>query len=293
MLKEYVEIGRFEGYDTFDEAMTYIMNGFKESKTHVVQKGENYWVIASYYGIKPSDLESANPEIKPESLQIGQKINLAVPKALITVYTVERSEYNSEIPFDVVYEPSNDLFKKEVKTKSKGKLGEKAITAQIVKKNGVEIEREIIEESILSEPVSKVVYQGTKDPPPKMGSGVLSRPTSRGSVSSEFGWRWGRRHEGIDIGVPENTEVKAADGGTVVYAAYSSSYGNYIIIDHGGNISTLYAHNNKLLVKKGDKVYKGQLISLSGNTGRSQAPHLHFEVHKNGVPQNPRALCYL
>lgn len=286
--KNYIDIVGFDGYDTLDEAMAYIANGFKENRTHVVKKGENYWIIANYYGISPSDLESANPEIKPELLQIGQNINLTVPKPLITVYTVERSDYSIEIPFEVVYEPSADLFKEEMKTKTSGQLGEKAVTAEIFKKNGLEIEREITEESILSEPVNKVVYQGTKTPPPKMGSGILSKPTSRGSVSSEFGWRWGRRHEGIDIGVPENTEVKAADGGTVIYAAYSSSYGNYIIIDHGGNISTLYAHNNKLLVKKGDKVYKGQQISLSGNTGRSQAPHLHFEVRKNGVPQNPR-----
>ncbi|MCD4713474.1 MAG: M23 family metallopeptidase, partial [Clostridiales bacterium] len=68
----------------------------------------------------------------------------------------------------------------------------------------------------------------------------------------------------------------------------SSSYGRYIIIDHGGNISTLYAHNSVLNVKKSDKAFQGQVIAASGNTGYSTGPHLHFEVRVNGVPQNPR-----
>ncbi|MBF4693295.1 M23 family metallopeptidase [Fusibacter ferrireducens] len=285
--KGYVEITKFNGYDELESALAFIVKGTKEEKLHEVQKGENYWVIASYYGINPSDLEKANPNVKPETLQIGQKISLVVPRPLISVCTVEQAAYNTEMPFNVTYEETNSLYKEETKTKVKGVLGEKAVVAKITRQNGREIGRIIIEESVISEPVDKVVYKGTKDPPPKMGTGVLAKPTSRGVITSGFGWRWGRRHEGIDIGLPVGSDVKAADGGVVTLAAYSSSYGNYIIIDHGGNMSTLYAHNSKLLVKKGDKVYKGQVISKSGNTGRSTGPHLHFEVRKNGVPQDP------
>ena len=122
-----------------------------------------------------------------------------------------------------------------------------------------------------------------------MGTGVLGYPGSRGVITSEFGvWRSYRRHTGIDIGLDVGSSIKAADGGVVTFAGYNSSYGKYIIIDHGGNMTTLYAHNSKLTVGKGEKVYKGQLIALSGNTGYSTGPHLHFEVRINGVPKNPR-----
>lgn len=285
--KGYVKITKFNGYDELESALAFIVKGTKEEKLHEVQKGENYWVIANYYGINPSDLEKANPNVKPETLQIGQKISLVVPRPLISVCTVEQAAYNTEMPFNVTYEETSSLYKEETKTKVKGVLGEKAVVAKITRQNGREIGRIIVEESVVSEPVDKVVYKGTKDPPPKMGTGVLAKPTSRGVITSGFGWRWGKRHEGIDIGLPVGSDIKAADGGVVTLAAYSSSYGNYIIIDHGGNMSTLYAHNSKLLVKKGDKVYKGQVIAKSGNTGRSTGPHLHFEVRKNGVPQDP------
>ena len=79
----------------------------------------------------------------------------------------------------------------------------------------------------------------------------------------------------------------AADGGSVTKACYSGSYGNIIIINHGNGLVTRYAHCSKLLVNKGEKVYKGQHIAKVGNTGNSTGPHLHLEVLKNGVHQNP------
>ncbi len=284
----YVDVTRFDGYSNCDEALAYIVKGTKEERTHKVEKGENYWVIAKYYGINPSDLEAANPDVKPETLQIGQVISLVVPKPLIDVCTVEKAQYNDAIPYEVAYEDTSSLYKDETKTKVSGKNGERAVVAEVFKENGREISRNVLQETVISEPVTKVVYKGTKDPPPKMGSGVLKKPTSRGSVTSEYGYRWGRLHAGIDIGVPVGTEVRAADGGVVTYAGYSSSYGYYVMIDHGGNITTVYAHNSKLVVSKGDKVYQGQLISYSGNTGRSTGPHVHFEVRVNGTPVNPR-----
>ena len=180
------------------------------------------------------------------------------------------------------------MYKGESKTKTNGVYGERAVVAEIIKENGREVGRTILDENVTAEPQAKVVYKGTKDPPPKMGTGNLVHPTSRGVITSEFGWRWGRRHTGIDIGLNVGSNVKAADGGVVTFAGYSSSYGRYIIIDHGGNITTLYAHNSSLLVSKGDKIYQGQLIAYSGNTGYSTGPHLHFEVRISGVPQNPR-----
>ncbi len=285
-----VDIMDFDAYDTVEDALAYIIKGTKEEKKHVVAKGENYWVIAQYYGISPYDLEKANPDVKAETLQIGQEISLVVPKPIISVCTVEEASYSDSIAFDVQYEDSSSLYKGETKTKVNGVYGERAVVAEVIKENGREIGRTILSENVISEPQTKVVYKGTKDPPPRMGTGVLAYPAaSRGIISSEFGvWRSYRRHTGIDVAMSVGSSIKAADGGVVTYSGYSSSYGYYIIIDHGGNMTTLYAHNSKLLVSKGEKVFQGQTIAYSGNTGNSTGPHLHFEVRINGVPQNPR-----
>ena len=96
-----------------------------------------------------------------------------------------------------------------------------------------------------------------------------------------------KMHTGIDIAVPSGTSVIAANAGKVIYSGYNGGYGNTVIIDHGGKISTLYAHNSKLLVKVGDKVEKGKVISKSGSTGLSTGPHLHFEVRENGQHVDP------
>jgi len=108
-------------------------------------------------------------------------------------------------------------------------------------------------------------------------------------VSSGFGWRSydNAKHLGIDIPAAYGSNVYAAAGGEVVTATDHWSYGNYVLIDHGGGIATLYAHNSKLLVKKGDKVTQGQVIALCGSTGQSSGNHVHFEIRVNGVVKNP------
>jgi len=95
-------------------------------------------------------------------------------------------------------------------------------------------------------------------------------------------------HPGLDIAVPQNSYIRAAGAGTVLVAGEDSIYGRYIRIDHGGGLESLYGHASRLLVSRGDKVKRAQVIGLSGNTGRSTAPHLHFEVRRNGAPVDPR-----
>lgn len=283
----YLDIMDFSGYDTVDGAMAFISNGSREKKTHVVAKGENFWSISAAYGIGVSELEAANPQVKPELLQIGMEVNLVVAKPLISVCTVERASFTEQLAFEVVYEESSNLFKGEQRTKVDGAYGERVVTAEIIKQNGKEIARKTLSEEVKSEPKTKVVYKGTKNPPPRVGSGVLSRPVSYGGITSPFGPRGRGRHLGVDIGVSSGTPVMAADGGTVVYAGWGDSYGYYVIIDHGSNMTTLYAHNSKLAVQRGQKVHKGQVVSYSGNTGNSYGAHLHFEVRINGVHRNP------
>lgn len=124
------------------------------------------------------------------------------------------------------------------------------------------------------------------------GSGAMIWPIS-GPVTSEFGWRVHpitgsqRFHSGVDIGGDYGQSVHAAQSGTVEYAGWISGYGNAVIINHGGGITTLYGHNQSLAVSEGQSVSQGQTIAYCGSTGNSTGPHCHFEVRRNGEPVSP------
>jgi murein DD-endopeptidase MepM/ murein hydrolase activator NlpD len=108
-----------------------------------------------------------------------------------------------------------------------------------------------------------------------------------GPVTSPFGMRWGRMHEGIDIGVGYGTPIHAAASGTVVWCGWMSGYGNLTAIDHGGGLSTAYGHQSSIAVGCGQHVSQGQVIGYVGCTGHCFGPHLHFEVRINGSPVDP------
>lgn len=110
-----------------------------------------------------------------------------------------------------------------------------------------------------------------------------------GSITGQFGEsRPGHMHTGIDIAVPTGTPVAASKAGRVAIASYYGGYGNLVVIDHGGGVTTWYGHNSQLTVSVGQQVGQGQLIAKAGSTGHSTGPHVHFEVRVNGNPQNPR-----
>ncbi|MCL4305442.1 M23 family metallopeptidase [bacterium] len=119
------------------------------------------------------------------------------------------------------------------------------------------------------------------------------RPCDTGYFSSGFGVRLDpftkktTHHDGLDISAPRGTPVKSSAAGTVIYAGRYYNYGQFIVVDHGGGIQTAYGHLHKILVRKGQKVTKGMVIGQVGSTGRSTAPHLHYEVRVNGVAVNP------
>ena len=122
--------------------------------------------------------------------------------------------------------------------------------------------------------------------PAVSGGGPFIWPVN-GVLTSGFGWRWGRMHEGIDIAAPQGSPVVAAAAGTVIYAGWMGGYGNLVVIDHGGGIATAYGHNSAIAVGGGQSVAQGQVVSYCGSTGHSTGPHVHFEVRVNGSPVDP------
>lgn len=280
------EIATLANIDDHKTALDYILRGTDEEKIHEIKKGENYWTIAEKYNVAASDLEIANPMIDPNKLQIGQEISLIVPKPLVTVVTKEKQTTLENIPFEYDYQNTAALYKGEQEVKLKGTKGQREVWTEVEKHNGIEVSRVELDSKVLSEAKTQVVLVGTKELPPLIGTGSFDNPV-RGSLTSRFGTRWGRSHTGVDLAAKTGTAIRAADGGVVTHASRSGDYGLLVKIDHGQKKVTYYAHCSKIVVKVGERVYKGQKIAEVGSTGRSTGPHLHFEVRVNGTAKNP------
>jgi murein DD-endopeptidase MepM/ murein hydrolase activator NlpD len=108
-----------------------------------------------------------------------------------------------------------------------------------------------------------------------------------GTLTSNYGWRWGRMHQGIDIGASTGTPIAAVSSGTVIVAGWNGGYGQLVVVDHGGGVSTAYAHMSAMSVSVGQSVGQGTILGAVGSTGNSTGPHLHFEVRINGAATDP------
>ncbi|MFZ5969726.1 MAG: murein hydrolase activator EnvC family protein [Bacillota bacterium] len=161
-----------------------------------------------------------------------------------------------------------------------------------IKQDNKELEKQIDELNKYAEKVSDEIRK--KQLGGKYVGGKLAWPAPGYSrVTSPFGYRihpilkTKKFHTGVDIAIPTGKSVVAAGDGTVIHADWLGGYGKVVMVDHGGGIVTLYAHNSSLVVKEGDKVKRGDTISKAGSTGMSTGPHLHFEVRKNGEYTDP------
>ena len=198
---------------------------------------------------------------------------------------IKTETYSVPLPYETRYVDSDQYYKGTQTIKTSGANGENLVTAEITYIGDEEVSREIKQVETIKEPVDKVVLVGTKVKPTAAPTGAFIRPVKGGYTTSRFSGG----HRGVDLVVPLGTSVSAADGGTVIYAGYSSSYGNHVKIRHSGGFVTLYAHLNSMSAQYGDKVYQGQEIGKCGSTGNSTGPHLHFEIIKNGVLVNPES----
>lgn len=285
------EVSKYE-LDDAEKLLKFLQKGTTEERTHVVEKGDNFWTISSQYNLTVDELISANPTVDSELIHPGDELSLVIPKPYIGVRTIELATYEEKIPYETEYEKVSWLYNDEYSVKKSGKYGVKEVDAKIIKENGIEVATEVIEEEIISEPVTKIVYNGTIEPPPKKGTGYFTNPLPSGYISSRYGARWGGFHYGIDIADSTGTPIKAADGGEVIYAGWFGDYGYMVQIDHGGGFTTVYGHCSKIYVDVGEMVYQGKTIAAVGSTGYSTGPHVHFEVRKYNVKQNPEKYMY-
>ena len=225
-------------------------------KVHKVKSGETLWDIADKYGLNIDSLIGANNISNMNSIKPGQKFKILPVKGII--YRVSPGESVGSI-----------ARKFDLKTKT------------IMKDNNIEdaSSLKIDQKLILRGAKPEFSYQDRLDQ--KFMYPINTR------ITSYYGPRWGRMHEGVDFAAPMGSPIRAVSSGRVVYSGWATGYGNVVIIEHQKGLRSLYAHNSKLLVRAGESVGKGEVISRSGNTGNSTGPHLHLEIQVNGRPENP------
>lgn len=258
---------------------------------YIVQADDSLWSLAQENDISISDIREMNPGLD-ELIIDGDVLRLTQKQPILDVKTTQNATYEETVTPPVNEIKDDSLYEGTVQVVEAGTDGTKVVNAQITKINGQEVDRLVLSESIVAEPTPSSVRIGTRPIPEGIGSGEFVRPY-QGTVTSRFGSRWGSVHKGIDIGGHVGDAVYSSDEGTVTFAGWNDGgYGYLIILDHGNGYQTYYAHLNEVLVREGDIVEKGYEIGKLGNTGRSTGPHLHFEVRKNGEPQNPESYCY-
>ena len=263
-----------------------LLSGGQAAVQYTVKDGDTLYDICIENDLSMSDLETMNPGITKGVIRPGDKINLQKVIPLLTIETIEVSTYAEKVPYETKYENSDFYYQGETVLSRSGVDGKDSVTARITKRNGEVVEKQELKRERIVEPINEILLKGTKKAPPSKGTGTFIMPAN-GVLTSEFGYRWGRNHDGIDIGASTGTAIRASDGGTVILSEYYYGYGLTIIIDHGGGYKTLYGHNNANYVTVGQKVFQGQTIGEVGNTGNSTGPHLHFEIMYHGTPVNP------
>ncbi len=279
-----------EKISTLEEAIDLVTKEQEKSKIYEVVAGDSLSVIADKNNTTIENLIALNPETIPNTkalIRPGDEIKVNSPEPELSVVRTEEVYYEENYNKPIEYIDNDNWFTNESKVIKEPVEGFRKVVADVTYRNNSEESREIIYEDVVVDAVAKVVERGTKIPP------TYLKPISGGRMSSGFGKRKAPKrgastyHKGIDWATPVGTAVCASSGGTVVRAGWGSGYGYVVMIEHPDGKQTRYGHLSKILVKTGQAVKQGQKIALSGNTGVSTGPHIHFEILVNGVQVNP------
>lgn len=233
------------------------------------------------------EMNSDKLENENSAIRVGDNLIITVPQPELSVERVEQNYIEEIYDAEVIYVDNNNWYTTQTKVLQQPSAGFRKIVANVSYLNDREVSRDILKEEVVMEAVPKIVERGTKIPP------TYIKPLSGGRQSSGFGRRKAPTkgassyHKGIDWATPTGTAVFASCGGTVAKAGWGSGYGYVVYINHEDGRQTRYAHLSKVLVKVGQTVKQGERIALSGNTGVSSGPHVHFEILINGTQVNP------
>lgn len=287
---------RISQLTTAEDALATIREGKEAIKIHTVVSGDSLWAIARSNGLTVDELKALNPQLESEKLKLEQQLTLTKLEPLLNVVVTKEVTTEETIAHETEYKDNSSLLRGESKVITAGKDGSKVVTYEIKESNGIALEKEVLNEVVLSEPVTAVVSKGTGaitisssrsvSASSGSGSGSLSWPKS-GKINSPYGSRSRGFHTGIDISAKTGDPVYAAAGGTVVSAGWAGGYGYCVVLDHGNGLKTRYAHLSSLSVSSGQTVSRGGQVGKAGSTGNSTGPHLHFEVIVNGSTVNP------
>lgn len=279
VVETYASVDEITDLDT---AISMVTKDQETNKIYEVVSGDCLSVVAEKNNTTVSKIVEMNELLQEDSvLQIGDEIVVTVPEPELSVVATEQTTYEEEYDLPVEYVDNDSWYTNQEQMVQEGSKGYRQVTAMVTLRNGEETNREVVQENVVTQAVPTIIEKGTQEPP------TYIKPISGGNMTSKFGKRWGRMHEGIDWSCPVGTAVKASCAGTVASAGWSNGYGYCITITHSDGKQTRYGHLSKILVSAGDKVTQGEKIALSGNTGRSTGPHVHFEIIVGGNQVNP------
>ncbi len=271
------------------DAIREVTQDEEKNGVYEVVSGDTLSEIAIKTNIPMDKLIEMNASLEDENSMIraGEELIITVPEPKLAVLRQEEMYYEEDYEEEVIYVDNDDWYTNQRKTLQEPSAGHRKVIAVVTFENDKEIEKEIIKEEVTYKAVPKIVERGTKIPP------TYIKPIAGGRLSSGFGRRnrptrgASSYHKGIDWATPTGTAVNASCGGTVARAGWGSGYGYVVYINHPDGRQTRYGHLSKVLVSAGQTVTQGQKIALSGNTGVSTGPHLHFEILINGAQVNP------
>ncbi|MFT3984594.1 MAG: M23 family metallopeptidase [Lachnospiraceae bacterium] len=275
---------------TLEEAIELVTKDQEKSKIYEVESGDSLSVIAQKNDTTIDQIIAMNKETIPDenaTIRVGDEIKVTVPEPELSVVRTEQVYYEEEYDEEIQYIDNDAWYTTDTVVRQEPMAGFRKVVADITYRNDEEEDRSIVYEDVVSQAVAKIVERGTKTPP------TYLKPVSGGRLSSGFGKRSApvkgasTYHKGIDWAVPIGTSVSASSGGQVIRAGWGSGYGYCVYIRHPDGKVTRYGHLSKVLVKTGQTVKQGEKIALSGNTGKSSGPHLHFEILVNGTQVNP------
>lgn len=271
-------------------AQKQMINGGEMETFHIAEEGETVESLAAEFGVEPADIYDEDNNEPVEEIEQGDKVCIRNIVDPVSVQMVETGRIKEIIEYETIKKETDEYYKGDTHLEQDGVNGVQIFEGTITKIGGVETDRDPSKEpQVLTEKKDKIILVGTAERPKTAATGTFIKPLDHFTMTSGFGPRWGTHHDGVDLAISTGTPFYASDGGTVVRAGWYGGYGQCIDIDHGNGMLTRYGHCSQILVSVGDLVYQGQNIGLVGNTGWSTGPHLHFEVHKDGVRQDPEA----